>query len=42
MTSSLLSVPQARLEALLADYQREVGRRRRQSLLVLAILAFLS
>jgi phosphonate transport system permease protein len=41
MTSSLLSVPQARLEALLADYQREVGRRRRQSLLVLAILAIL-
>jgi phosphonate transport system permease protein len=41
MTSSLLSVPQARLETLLADYQREVGRRRRQSLLVLAILAIL-
>jgi phosphonate transport system permease protein len=41
MTSSILSVPQARLEALLADYQREVGRRRRQSLLVLAILAIL-
>jgi phosphonate transport system permease protein len=41
MTSSLLSVPQARLEALLAGYQREVGRRRRQSLLVLAILAIL-
>jgi phosphonate transport system permease protein len=41
MTSSTLSVPQARIEALLADYQREVGRRRRQSLLVLAILAIL-
>jgi phosphonate transport system permease protein len=41
MTSSILSVPQARLEVLLADYQREVGRRRRQSLLVLAILAIL-
>jgi phosphonate transport system permease protein len=42
MTSSILSVPQARLEVLLADYQREVGRRRRQSLLVLAILAILA
>jgi phosphonate transport system permease protein len=41
MTSSLLSIPRARLDALLADYQREVGRRRRQSLLVLAILAIL-
>src|ERR1700731_2660398 len=41
MTSSILSVSQARLEVLLADYQREVGRRRRQSLLVLAILALL-
>src|ERR1700744_5457378 len=41
MTSSILTVPQARLEALLAGYQREVGRRRRQSLLVLAILAIL-
>jgi phosphonate transport system permease protein len=41
MTSSILSVPQARLEVLLADYRREVGRRRRQSLLVLAILAIL-
>jgi phosphonate transport system permease protein len=41
MTSSTLSVPQARIEALLADYQREIGRRRRQSLLVLAILAIL-
>jgi phosphonate transport system permease protein len=41
MTSSILSVPPARLEVLLADYQREVGRRRRQSLLVLAILAML-
>jgi phosphonate transport system permease protein len=42
MTSSLLSVPPARLEALLAGYRREVGRRRRQSLLVLAILAILA
>jgi phosphonate transport system permease protein len=41
MASSILSVPQARLELLLADYQREVGRRRRQTLLVLAILAIL-
>lgn len=41
MTSSMLSVPQARLEVLLANYQREVGRRRRQSLLVLVILAIL-
>ena len=41
MTSSILSVPPARLEVLLADYQREVARRRRQSLLVLAILAIL-
>ncbi len=41
MTSSILSVAPARLEALLAGYQREVGRRRRQSLLVLAILAIL-
>jgi phosphonate transport system permease protein len=41
MTSSILSVPPARHEVLLADYQREVGRRRRQSLLVLAILAIL-
>ncbi|MGH9810572.1 MAG: phosphonate ABC transporter, permease protein PhnE, partial [Terriglobia bacterium] len=41
MTSSILSVAPARLEVLLADYQREVGRRRRQSLLVLAILAIL-
>jgi phosphonate transport system permease protein len=41
MTSSILSVPRARLEALLAGYQREVARRRRQSLLVLAILAIL-
>ena len=41
MTSSILSVSQARLEVLVADYQREVGRRRRQSLLVLAILAIL-
>jgi phosphonate transport system permease protein len=41
MTSSILSVSQARLEVLVADYQREVGRRRRQSLLVLAVLAVL-
>jgi phosphonate transport system permease protein len=41
MTSSILSVPPARHEVLLADYQREVGRRRRQTLLVLAILAIL-
>jgi phosphonate transport system permease protein len=41
MASSILTVPQARLEALLADYQREVGRRRRQSLLVLSILVIL-
>jgi phosphonate transport system permease protein len=41
MTSSILSVAPARHEVLLADYQREVGRRRRQSLLVLAILAIL-
>jgi phosphonate transport system permease protein len=41
MASSILSVSQARLEVLLADYRREVGRRRRQSLLVLAILAIL-
>ena len=41
MTSSILSVPPARLEVLLADYQREVARRRRLSLLVLAILAIL-
>jgi phosphonate transport system permease protein len=41
MTSSILSIPQARLDALLADYRREVGRRRRQSLLVLAIVAIL-
>jgi phosphonate transport system permease protein len=41
MASSMLSVPQARLETLLAGYQREVARRRRQSLLVLAILAIL-
>ncbi|MGA7994576.1 MAG: phosphonate ABC transporter, permease protein PhnE [Bradyrhizobium sp.] len=41
MTSSILSVPPARLEVLLADYQRAVARRRRQSLLVLAVLAIL-
>ena len=41
MASSILSVSQARLEVLVADYQREVVRRRRQSLLVLAVLAVL-
>ena len=41
MTSSILRIASARLEILLADYAREVGRRRRQSLLVLAILAIL-
>jgi phosphonate transport system permease protein len=41
MTSSILSVAPARLEILLANYRREVERRRRQSLLVLAILAIL-
>jgi phosphonate transport system permease protein len=41
MASSILSVSQARLEVLVADYQRAVGRRRRQSLLVLAVLAVL-
>jgi phosphonate transport system permease protein len=41
MASSILSVPPARLEVLLEEYQREVARRRRQSLLVLAILAIL-
>jgi phosphonate transport system permease protein len=41
MASSIPGIPPARLEVLLADYQREIGRRRRQSLLVLAILALL-
>ena len=41
MTSRILSVPPARLESFLGDYQRAVGRRRRQSLLMLAILAIL-
>ena len=41
MASSIVSVSQARLEVLVADYQREVVRRRRQSLLVLAVLAVL-
>lgn len=41
MASSILNVSQARLEVLVADYQRAVGRRRRQSLLVLAVLAVL-
>ena len=41
MTSRILSVAPARLEVLVAGYQREVARRRRQSLLVLAIVAVL-
>jgi phosphonate transport system permease protein len=41
MPSSIPVVSQARIEALAADYQRVVVRRRRQSLLVLAILAIL-
>ena len=41
MPSSLPVVSQARLEALVGDYQRVVMRRRRQSFLVLAILAAL-
>lgn len=41
MTSRILSVSSARLEVLVADYQREVARRRRQYLLVLAVLAVL-
>jgi phosphonate transport system permease protein len=41
MASSIVNVSQARLEVLVADYQREVVRRRRQSLLVLAVLAVL-
>lgn len=41
MTSRILSVAPARLEVLVAGYQREIARRRRQSLLVLAILAAL-
>lgn len=41
MTSGIASLPQARLELLLAQYQHAVARRRRQSLLVLAILALL-
>lgn len=40
-TLSILTVPQARLDALVADYQRHVARRRRQSLLVVVILAIL-
>ena len=42
MTSGVLSVPQERLEALLADYDREIARRRWRSLAVLAVLAVLS
>jgi phosphonate transport system permease protein len=41
MPSSIPVVSQARLEVLAAGYQREVARRRRQSLLVLAVLAIL-
>jgi phosphonate transport system permease protein len=41
MTSRILSVSPARLEVLVADYQRKVARRRWQSLVVLAILAVL-
>ena len=41
MTSRTLSVSPARLEVLVADYQHKVARRRRQSLLVLTILAVL-
>jgi phosphonate transport system permease protein len=41
MTSRTLSVSPARLEILVADYQRKVARRRWQSLVVLAILAVL-
>jgi phosphonate transport system permease protein len=41
MPSSLPIVSQARLEALVDDYQRVVLRRRRQSFLVLAILGLL-
>ena len=41
MTSRIPSVAPARLEILVAGYQREVARRRRQSLLVLAIVAVL-
>src|SRR5581483_5232562 len=41
MPSSIPVVSQARIEALVADYQRVVLRRRRQSFVVLAILAVL-
>jgi phosphonate transport system permease protein len=41
MTSRILSVAPARLEVLVAGYQREIARRRRQFLLVLAIVAVL-
>lgn len=41
MTSPILSVAPARLQALVAGYEREVARRRRQSLLVLAVVAVL-
>jgi phosphonate transport system permease protein len=41
MTSRILTVSPARLELLVADYQHKVARRRRQFLLVVAILAVL-
>ena len=41
MASSIPALPQARLEVLVADYQRDLARRRRQSLLVLAVMAVL-
>ena len=41
MPSSIPTLPRARLEVLVADYQREVTRRRRLSLLVLAVMAVL-
>ena len=41
MASSILSYRRRGLSVLVADYQRAVGRRRRQSLLVLAVLAVL-
>ena len=41
MTSRILSVAPARVEVLLAGYRRDVARRRRQSLLVLSIVAVL-
>ena len=41
MAENILDIAPARLEALVADYQREVRRRRRQSLLIAAILVVL-